>query len=397
MPYVIPAILILICLVGMGATASNYVGMTAPEAFDYCKTHHDYSISETEFNSVYNEYHDNPDYSGVVITQQDVNKVSQAGSDLYGMAVSYGQNIALPYILGSFDQTWTPETGSREVKYLDENGQVLASVRIYGFSSAVGYYSQNITTPPELAYGDPFLNLWFVSVDHLGNVHYHSDMTFEPNGASSTYALIPYWNFGMQDGNKIDRNASAITFDMIGTELIMRGDNSNNIVHGVYPQVRIGLDNIEPDLVQPDNPSIGIATYNGLDLPVNPDGSITLPNGTTVYPDTTTGLYPSDITVHLDDDYWARLAELLGANTATGSAAADTQTTNLNLEGLRSIASSTLDYLKNGFWTDFKNKLGEFFSIDVDKYRQTYQNPFNIIPQYVQKICSMFGYTSGNN
>ena len=74
--------------------------MSPSEAFDYCKTHHDYSISETEFNSIYNEYHDNPDYNGIIITQQDVNKVTAAGTDLYTWPVPYGQTIASLYSSG---------------------------------------------------------------------------------------------------------------------------------------------------------------------------------------------------------------------------------------------------------------------------------------------------------
>lgn len=390
MPAVIPAIVVLICLVGIGATAANYVGMSPSEAFDYCKTHHDYSISETEFNSIYNEYHDNPDYNGVTITQQDVNKVTAAGSDLYSMAVTYGQTIALPYILGSFDQTWTPVGGSRKIDYYD-NDVLVGSVQIYGFTNQVLYYRDNVTTPPELKNGDIYLNLCFVSVDAQGNIHYHTDMEFN-NHTGFNYAInATYWN--IDDPQKVDRNASEITFRQNNDTIGLYGngvffDRGWNY-QAISPQVDSGV----ADIVPPEQDSIGVATTSdGQTIPINPDGSITLPSGTTVFPDTTTGLYPSDITIHLDDDYWARLAELLGANTATGSAAADTQTTNLNLEGLRSIASSTLDYLKNGFWTDFKNKLGEFFSIDTDKYRVTYQNPFTIIPSYVDKICRVFGY-----
>lgn len=395
MPAVIPAIVVLICLVGIGATAANYVGMSPSEAFDYCKTHHDYSISETEFNSIYNEYHDNPDYAGVTITQQDVNKVTAAGSDLYSMAVTYGQTIALPYILGSFDQTWQPETGSREVKYYDD-GVLVGSCQIYGFTNEGVIPYGTRSTPPELAYGDIYyLTLVFCSVDQQGNIYYHTEMFLGDDGRSFTSAISPA-DLGITDPQKVDRNASAVTFEAAANgRLVLNGDG-NYFQNGVniYPQVKDGV----ADVVPPEQDSIGYATTSdGQTIPVNPDGSITLPSGTTVYPDTTTGLYPSDITVHLDDDYWARLAEMLGANTATGSAAADTQTTNLNLEGLRSIASSTLDYLKNGFWTDFKNKLGEFFSIDTDKYRVSYQNPFTIIPSYVEKVCRIFGYQPSNS
>ena len=37
------------------------------------------------------------------------------------------------------------------------------------------------------------------------------------------------------------------------------------------------------------------------------------------------------------------------------------------------------------FGLTFKNKLGEFFSIDTDKYRVSYQNPFTVIPVLMLK------------
>lgn len=392
MSVVVPTILFLIALVAIGASATNYAGMTPNEALDFAKNNHDYTCSDSAFQEFYDDWHDMA-LANKPITYQDIQNVLSKSDDLYGAACEYG-GMFLDEVLGSFDSSWTAVTTSRSIEIYDESGALYGSCSLVGCTNT--YFDGYQLTMPQLNENGTYL-VWH-SVKATGEQYYHIYLEAYEGGGLGNGAL---WrdSFG-GDNYFTGQNASNVylTPNSEGswwgyhwfTVNCYANDSLRSRGARATPYV---MTEGNSSFVEPEQESIGTATLpDSTTAQVRPDGSIKLPDGTIVYPSTVDGTYPVDgLKVQLDDDYWKKLSDLLSQNeNATGDTVGTGDiVTNLNLEGIRSQLASINDYLRNDLWADFAN----VFKYDPSKYNTVNYdtNFFGLIETYARKIMSCFG------
>lgn len=397
MSLVVPVVLILVIMAGVGAHIANYAGYTPYEAWDIMKNTHDYTCSQEEFDDLYDTWHQ-MQYANRPITTEDINKILGYGDDLYNGAITYAENW-IDYITGSFDSQWQADVSSRTVKVYNDNGDLVGSTEIVGVCRGYIGYNEHLTVMPELQDTGALL---FRTITAEGT-YYHTyieSIKWQYDTYRSALVLdsSDYFYANVQWSDKYASNVAFVPspYDQNGfcIKCVYNGNAGVTKYTFVTPISDVYTNDLESTV-----PYIGTATLDdGTEVGVRPDGSIVLPDGTIVYPDATTGAYPSPVDkVDLGDDFWAKLTELIAQTAATGESTAETdKTIVLNLEGLRSAVLGISEYLKAGFWSDFKENINTMFTPDYSKYPTTYTNIYDVIPTYTNKIFAVFGLQSSN-
>lgn len=396
MDVIIPTLLFLVLLAGLGASVANYGGMTIPEALDWCKTHHDYTCSDSAFQQLYDDWSDIK-YANRTITYQDVQKVLGYGEQLYQGALSY-TDAFVQYFLGAYDSTWTSDASSREIRVYDDEGNLIGNTAIIGITdSRVAYQDHIATAPPFSVAPNRNSALLFKTTDQIYGTYYHTNLLNQHFGAG-----ISAYNFSPSVGTYYEDNATNVSFEVSGSDILLKMTRSGAYGTAYYGrgsayQLVEAYKVLSPVLgnndVETDVPYIGTAEADGgASVGIRPDGSIVLPDGSVVYPSSSTGLYPDSVTnVRLDDDYWARLADLLARDaTGTPATSADSTVTNLNLEGIRSILASIKQSI-DGLGNTIKRGLTDFFTFPFDKFNVQSKDWFNKILDYIRLFLRGYG------
>ena len=394
MSLVVPVVLILVIMAGVGAHITNYAGYTPYEAWDIMKNTHDYTCSQEQFDDLYDTWHQ-MQYANKPITQEDINKLLGYGDDLYNGAITYCENW-IDYITGSFDDSWQADISSRIIKIFNADGVLVGQTEIVGLSDSAIYYNDRVTVMPQLV-DDGVLLFRTISSDGTFYHNYITSIAEYNNTQFSTDLLyLPWYNISPSD--KYASNVAFVPSIYRDNAVQIKGVSNGNTVVMRYSYVSpiSGATNELETTV----PYIGVATTDdGSEVGVRPDGSIVLPDGTIVYPDATTGAYPSPVDkVDLGDDFWVKLTELIAQTAATGESTAETdKTIVLNLEGLRAAVLGISEYLKSGFWSDFENEYNKLFTPDYTKYNTiNYDNIYSVLNTYTTKIFAAFGLQSQN-
>lgn len=385
----IPALLILMIL--MGVNVSNYSGMTVSDAYQDALYSHNYTIDDYEFNNVANKYINNPDYKNAYITNSDITTAVNV-SNPYDYLVQSGATM-WDEINGSFDSSWLPTVDSRSLKVYDNDGNLIGATEIVGVTNTTYLYRNQVTVQPELLdRSGYFQNGWllFRTIDYRGT-YYHTDLDFvvpsngHTNGLAINNFQYKYWY------NKTADNVSWSEGDAGGFWLELVYDN--NTYHSTYQFVSpvLGRNDLEGDTEY-----IGEATLSdGTVVGVNPDGSVTLPNGTTVFPDSDTGVYPRPVdSVQFPADWWANIARLIGEGASSAPTSNTAAQTDI-LDSIRDSSAGLLSYMKDGFWTKFKSLFTPFepdnVKTDIDDLGVT--NYFDYLNTLWRKAQSLIGIT----
>lgn len=382
---VVPVVLFVIFLIGIGATAGNYVGQTPYEAIETVKNTHDYSCSEEYFNDMYDAFRQ-IGYANKPITVDDVRKALGMGENIYNGATEYA-GAFIEHWLGSFDSGWTADYSSREIKvYDDETGDLIGSFKIYGVVSG----SLSVTTiPPVLV--EPSRNSYICFATTYGGETYYSTSVFTRYGGETTVDTSSFSLTAPFDMQATDRFASNMAFEMSPNvpdsyvlKLVYDGRTSyakDGLLVG-NPVIQ-GNSDIDVTI-----PYIGTAVTPDGDVGVRPDGSIVLPNGTVVRPDVNTGAYPFPVV--MTPDWWAKLAAAIAGAGAGEDSPTDAGTTNLELSGIRALLQSINDKI-GGLGDTIKNAIAEFFGAKPSDYNVTTDNWFNTFVDAVKRFLRGFG------